>query len=111
MSAETYGRALAELDSLREGSVVLDSGGDAWQKQDVRWTSVVRGTNTELMGSNSLAILTPLTVVYRAPRPDITCPDCRDGKHGACIGSGWDDEKDAPADCECACRDVPGAER
>lgn len=65
MSAETYGIALAQLDSLPEGSVVLDSDGDAWQKQDVRWTSVARGVNTELMGSNSLAILTPLTVVHR----------------------------------------------
>jgi len=59
------------LDSLPEGSVVLDSDGDAWQKQDVRWTCVARGSNTELMGSNSVAIMTPLTVVYR---PDEESP-------------------------------------
>ncbi|MCK2031246.1 hypothetical protein [Microbacterium galbinum] len=63
--SEIYGNAIKLLDELPEGSVVLDSDGDAWQKQDVRWTSVVRGANTELMGSNSLAILTPLTVVHR----------------------------------------------
>ncbi|AZS46656.1 hypothetical protein [Microbacterium oxydans] len=63
--SEVYGIAMKMLDQLPEGSVVLDSDGDAWQKQDVRWTSVARGANTELMGSNSLAILTPLTVVYR----------------------------------------------
>lgn len=63
--SEVYGIAMKMLDGLPEGSVVLDSDGDAWQKQDVRWTSVVRAANTELMGSNSLAILTPLTVVHR----------------------------------------------
>lgn len=63
--SEVYGEAMRMLDGLPEGSVVLDVDGDAWQKQDVRWTSVARGANTELMGSNSLAILTPLTVVYR----------------------------------------------
>ncbi len=63
--SEVYGEAMRMLDGLPEGSIVLDVDGDAWQKQDVRWTSVARGANTELMGSNSLAILTPLTVVYR----------------------------------------------
>lgn len=71
--SEVYGIAMKMLDQLPEGSVVLDSDGDAWQKQDVRWTSVARGTNTELMGSNSLAILTPLTVVYR-PDSEVTLP-------------------------------------
>ena len=30
-------------------------------------------------------------------------PDCRDGKHRACRGDAWDAEKDAPAECGCAC--------
>ncbi|MFC7942683.1 hypothetical protein ACFUPZ_05420 [Microbacterium oxydans] len=73
LRSEVYGLAMKTLDALPQGSVVLDSDGDAWQKQDDRWTSVVRGANTELMGSNSLAILTPLTVVYR-PDEDQTPP-------------------------------------
>lgn len=106
MSANEYGQALCELVALREGSVVLDSDGDAWQKQDDRWTCVARGTNTELMDASSVAILTPLTIIYRAPNLDQLCPDCRDGKHGACVGEAWDDAKDAPADCQCAHSDL-----
>jgi hypothetical protein len=30
-------------------------------------------------------------------------PDCRDGKHAACHGFGWDADQDAPAECPCAC--------
>jgi hypothetical protein len=29
------------------------------------------------------------------------CPDCRDDKHKACVGSAWDDTHDAPAVCDC----------
>lgn len=68
--SEIYGTAMRMLDALAEGSVVLDADGDAWQKQDVRWTSVARGTNTELMDSSSLAILTPLSIVYRPDADD-----------------------------------------
>lgn len=30
-------------------------------------------------------------------------PDCRDGKHHACYGDGWDLERDEPAHCTCTC--------
>lgn len=30
-------------------------------------------------------------------------PDCRDGKHRACYGDGWDLENDVPAICACDC--------
>lgn len=30
-------------------------------------------------------------------------PDCRAGKHGACVGDAWDDVLDAPAECSCDC--------
>lgn len=30
-------------------------------------------------------------------------PDCRDGKHRACDGTGWDHENDEPAPCPCEC--------
>ncbi len=30
-------------------------------------------------------------------------PDCRDGKHRACSGRGWDAAADAPAPCTCPC--------
>jgi len=30
-------------------------------------------------------------------------PDCRDGKHQACAGDGWDVEKDEPTTCHCEC--------
>ncbi len=30
-------------------------------------------------------------------------PDCRDGKHRACDGSGWDTTTDAPTTCRCPC--------
>lgn len=29
-------------------------------------------------------------------------PDCRDGKHRACSGDGWDDANDAPTTCNWA---------
>jgi hypothetical protein len=29
------------------------------------------------------------------------CPDCRDGKHKACVGSAWDNDEDQPAVCSC----------
>lgn len=32
-------------------------------------------------------------------------PDCRDGKHKACSGDGWDLERDEPAKCPCECRE------
>lgn len=35
-------------------------------------------------------------------------PECRDGKHGNCDGSGWDDEADAPGECTCTCHAVIG---
>lgn len=33
-------------------------------------------------------------------------PDCRDGKHQACAGDGWDEVLDEPSDCQCACHDI-----
>lgn len=30
------------------------------------------------------------------------CPECRQGKHGNCDGTAWDDATDAPAGCPCA---------
>lgn len=30
-------------------------------------------------------------------------PDCRDGKHAACLGSTWDDNFDHIVDCACSC--------
>lgn len=30
-------------------------------------------------------------------------PDCRDGKHRACIGAAWDEMGDHIVDCECEC--------
>jgi hypothetical protein len=30
-------------------------------------------------------------------------PDCRDGKHRACSGTAWDDERDELAACPCSC--------
>ena len=35
-------------------------------------------------------------------------PDCRDGKHAACIGSTWDDNTDRTVDCTCQCHVVGG---
>lgn len=29
--------------------------------------------------------------------------DCRDGKHRACSGEGWDDEAGAVVQCPCVC--------
>lgn len=36
-------------------------------------------------------------------RPAVIAPDCRDGKHQACIGDAWSTVDDAPAPCDCAC--------
>jgi hypothetical protein len=33
--------------------------------------------------------------------PRAVCPDCAEGKHGACVGSAWDDDTDSPAVCQC----------
>lgn len=33
-------------------------------------------------------------------------PDCRDGKHTACTGDGWDDARERWAPCPCACHRV-----
>jgi len=30
-------------------------------------------------------------------------PDCRDGKHAACSGSGWSNDFDTYTDCSCPC--------
>lgn len=30
-------------------------------------------------------------------------PDCRDGKHKACLLDAWDFETDQPALCQCEC--------
>lgn len=30
------------------------------------------------------------------------CPDCKAGKHDACIGRAWNDAKDEEVDCSCA---------
>jgi hypothetical protein len=39
-----------------------------------------------------------------APAVDpIINPECRDGKHGNCHLDAWDNVKDEPAECECAC--------
>jgi hypothetical protein len=35
-------------------------------------------------------------------------PDCRDGKHAACQGDGWDHDADEPTDCPCPCHTTGG---
>ena len=32
-------------------------------------------------------------------------PDCRDGKHRACTGEGWDADADTVVGCSCECHD------
>jgi hypothetical protein len=32
-------------------------------------------------------------------------PDCRAGKHRACLGEAWDDVNDKPARCDCPCHE------
>lgn len=32
-------------------------------------------------------------------------PDCRQGKHRACRGDAWDDDRDEPTTCGCDCHD------
>lgn len=34
---------------------------------------------------------------------DPISPDCRDGKHRACVGDAWDDDADALTACACDC--------
>lgn len=29
------------------------------------------------------------------------CPDCEEGKHGACVGQAWDKVLDEPTPCNC----------
>lgn len=36
-------------------------------------------------------------------------PDCRDGKHAACNGDGWDYDADEPVRCRCACHAGPSS--
>lgn len=33
------------------------------------------------------------------------CPDCSEGKHGACVGEAWDHARDEPTPCACPCQD------
>jgi len=47
-------------------------------------------------------------VVEGHPYP---CPDCRQGKHGACVGASWDPELDLPAACSCWEANHEGADR
>lgn len=35
-------------------------------------------------------------------------PECKQGKHRNCDGSGWDHEHDCPAMCTCTCHDETG---
>lgn len=46
--------------------------------------------------------LADLTRYFAQVIMNARCPDCRDGKHGACIGRSWSDELDAEVDCPCA---------
>jgi hypothetical protein len=36
-------------------------------------------------------------------------PDCREGKHPNCDGTGWDTIANAPSSCPCACHGVAAA--
>lgn len=38
---------------------------------------------------------------YTSAEPPPVCPECTAGKHDNCHGDAWDNEKDAPAVCEC----------
>lgn len=40
---------------------------------------------------------------YEARTAAIRSPDCKGGKHLACIGDAWDVQNDIPADCTCSC--------
>lgn len=72
MADTTYAEALSELRSLEPGSVVLDCDGDAWQLTPVGWTCVgYDGTNARDMDASSVAILTPITVIYRATNREV----------------------------------------
>lgn len=39
--------------------------------------------------------------------PGSVSPDCRDGKHRACIGDAWNDAEDGPDECRCSCHEEP----
>lgn len=53
-----------ELDALREGAVIVDRDGDAWQFLRGRWTCTDRSFNTVNQPSSSLAmVLAPLTLL------------------------------------------------
>lgn len=46
----------------------------------------------------------PHLTPYDGPEPHPTAsPDCRDGKHRACIGVGFDDALDDVCACPCTC--------
>jgi hypothetical protein len=38
-----------------------------------------------------------------ADSPIVPSADCRDGKHAACFGGGWNLSADAPCPCPCTC--------
>jgi len=42
-------------------------------------------------------------VTYSRTAPAAVSPECRDGKHAACVGEAWDDLADEQADCGCTC--------
>lgn len=56
---------------------------------------ITRGELREVIfsahGMGEVAVVAPLN------------PDCRDEKHQACAGDGWDLEKDEPTTCHCDC--------
>ena len=52
--------------------------------------------------------MTPTSEWERLRRERVS-PDCRDGKHRACVGDAWDVEADTPADCECDCHHITGS--
>ena len=71
MTDHTYAHALSELRALKPGSVILDCDGDAWQLTPIGWTCVgYAGSNARDMPASSVAILTPITVIHRAPESD-----------------------------------------
>lgn len=75
MSDLTYSNALRELRVLEVGSVVLDCDGDAWQLTPSGWTCVLYdGSNARDMDASSVAILTPITIIYEAPTTEPVVP-------------------------------------
>lgn len=77
----TYSNTLRELRVLEVGSVILDCDGDAWQLTPSGWTCVgFDGANARDMDASSVAILTPITVIHRAPSDtDIPVPVKQEG--------------------------------